>query len=65
VVGEEVFVEETNFGRMVQFDKRGAISWQYVNRAADGRIYFLAWSRLVDRDLGDRVRDLFASGACG
>jgi hypothetical protein len=65
VVGEEVFVEETNFGRMAQFDKKGAISWQYVNRAADGRIYFLAWSRLVDRGLGDRVGDLFASGACG
>jgi hypothetical protein len=64
VVGEDVFVEETNFGRMVQFDRTGAVTWQFINRASDGKIYFLAWSRIVDRALGDRVRDLFSSGEC-
>lgn len=65
VVGEEVFVEETNFGRMVQFDRTGAVTWQFINRASDGKIYLLAWSRIVDRALGDRVRDLSSSGVCG
>lgn len=65
VVGEEVFVEETNFGRLIQVDRAGVVSWRYINRARDGNIYLLSWSRLVPRALGDRIRTLVASGGCG
>jgi hypothetical protein len=64
VVGEEVFVEETNFGRLVQFAPDGKVAWQYVNRALDGNVYALSWSRLVPRKLGDEVRRVAAERRC-
>ena len=64
VVGDEVFVEEANHGRLIQFAPDGAVSWQYINRAADGDIYRVNWSRLVSRALGDRVRSVVSPGEC-
>lgn len=64
VVGDEVFVEETNHGRLIQFAPDGMVSWQYINRAADGDIYLVNWSRLISRKLGDRVRSVVSQAAC-
>lgn len=64
VVGDEVFVEETNYGRAVQFDRRGEVTWQFINRAADGRVYMLNWSRIVPRELGDHVRNVVSEARC-
>jgi hypothetical protein len=64
-VGDEVFVEETNYGRALQFDPSGNVAWQYINRAADGRIYLLNWSRIVPRSLGDQVRSAVSEAKCG
>lgn len=63
-VGREAFVEETNYGRLLQFDAKGKVSWQYVNRARDGKVYMLNWSRLVTRELGDKIRLLVAEKKC-
>ncbi len=60
-----VFVEETNYGRAAVFDADGRTEWTYVNRAArDGQVYLLNWSRIVDRETGDAVRDLLEKGSC-
>jgi hypothetical protein len=56
--GGKLFVEETNYGRLVVFDERGTIDWQFINRAADGKVYWVNWSRLVPRELGDAIRKL-------
>jgi hypothetical protein len=64
VLGQEVFVEETNYGRLVQFDAQGKVSWQYVNRAKDDKVYVLNWSRLVPRELGDNVRRVVLEKKC-
>jgi len=53
-----LFVEETDYGRLVVFDKKGDVEWQYINRAKDGKVYLLNWSRLVPRSVGDEVRKL-------
>ncbi len=42
-----LMVEEQNYGRIVAFDAAGAVRWSYVNRGADGRIYQLGWSRVL------------------
>lgn len=55
IIGKEIFVEETNYGRLVQFDQDGVVSWQFINRANDGHIYLVNWSRTISRELGDRV----------
>ena len=54
-VGSEIMVEETLHGRLVQFAADGRISWQFVNRAKDGRTYYLNWSRYIPRALGDEA----------
>ncbi|WP_158307445.1 arylsulfotransferase family protein [Methylomonas methanica] len=56
IVGRELFVEETEYGRLVQFSPDGTVSWQFVNRANDGHIYLLNWSRLINREVGDHLR---------
>lgn len=56
VIGNEVFVEETNYGRLVQFKMDGSLVWSYLNRADDNQIYRLNWSRLISKELGDSVR---------
>jgi len=53
-----LFVEETNYGRLVVFDKQGTVDWQFINRAKDGKVYLVSWSRLVSRSVGDAVRKL-------
>lgn len=63
-LGDEVFVEETTFGRAIQFDKEGNVTWQYVNRASDGKVYMLNWSRLVSRELGDKVKQVVEEKNC-
>ena len=55
ISGDELFVEETNYGRLIQINKNGEITWQYVNRASDGQVYITNWSRIISRDLGDKV----------
>lgn len=54
----KLFVEETNYGRLVVFDQKGDVEWQYINRAKNGKVYLLNWSRLVPRSVGDEVRKL-------
>ena len=63
-VRDEVFVEETNYGRAVQFDTSGNVAWQFINRADDGRVYMLNWSRIVPRALGDQVRAVVSEVKC-
>lgn len=65
VSGPELMVEETINGRLVQFAPNGDVSWQFVNRADDGLVYYVNWSRLVPRVLGDRALAAIRSARCG
>ncbi len=47
----DVFVEESNYGRLLRLSPDGDIVWQYVNRADTGRVYRMNWSRVLPRDL--------------
>jgi hypothetical protein len=64
IVGDEVFVEESTYGRAVQFDASGNVTWQFINRAADGKVYRLNWSRIVPHALGDQVRRAVSEATC-
>lgn len=64
IVGNELFVEETNYGRLIQFLPDGTVNWQFINRADDGKVYLLNWSRLISRQFGDQVRDAIAQRSC-
>ena len=44
----DLFIEESDFGRFLYFNSDGTLRWQYVNRWQD-KIYRVAWSRVYDR----------------
>lgn len=62
--GSELLVEESDNGRLVQFDPSGNVSWQYVNRAKNGKLYLLNWTKSVTREVGDAVRKAVREARC-
>jgi hypothetical protein len=43
----DLFIEEQNFGRILYFNKDKSLQWQYVNRADNGKVYLVRWSRIL------------------
>jgi hypothetical protein len=43
----DLFIEETNYGRTLYFNADGSLRWTHVNRADDGNIYQVGWSRIL------------------
>jgi len=43
----DLFVEETDYGRLLYFNEDESIQWQYVNRADNGKVYYVKWSRIL------------------
>ena len=46
----DLFVEETNYGRTLYFDSGGSLRWTHVNRAKNGNVYNIGWSRILYKD---------------
>jgi hypothetical protein len=46
-------VGDTNDGRIIIFRADGAVAALYINRAKDGWLYHLGWSRYIDKATGD------------
>lgn len=62
----DVIVEETEAGRILRFSREGTVRWRYVNRASDGRIYLLNWSRHLSGEEGTQlVRRLESTDCAG
>ncbi|ABM71017.1 arylsulfotransferase family protein [Prochlorococcus marinus] len=43
----DLFIEETDFGRTLYFDSDGSLRWTHVNRADNGNVYGIGWSRIL------------------
>lgn len=43
----EVFIEESNRGRIFYFNKEGEVIWKYIS-AENGNLYRLTWSRIIE-----------------
>jgi hypothetical protein len=48
VPGNDVFVEETNFGRLMRVAPDGSLQWRYIHAKPDGTRMTLGWSRFLD-----------------
>ncbi len=46
-------IEDPDEARLIIFRADGAIAAQYINRAKDGWLYHLGWSRYIDQASGD------------
>ena len=60
-----LLVEEENAGRLMILSPDGKAAATFINRAADGVIYSLGWSRYLGRAEGDAVAKGFAAQDCG
>ena len=62
----DLFVEETNFGRILYFKSDGSLKWTYLNRAENGRTYLVAWSRILNnnKDIESVNNFLKSRGVC-
>mgnify|MGYP002213454199 CR=1 FL=1 len=43
----DLFIEESNYGRTLYFNADGSLRWTHVNRAKDGNVYRVGWSRIL------------------
>lgn len=44
---DELFIEESNYGRTLFFNSDGSLRWTHVNRAENGNVYTAGWSRIL------------------
>jgi hypothetical protein len=61
---QHLLIEEAEAGRFLIFSKDEKLVAEHVNRAEDGNIYDLGWSRFIERDLGDRALDAMTRQNC-
>ena len=62
----DLFIEETNYGRTLYFNSDGSLRWTNVNRAANGKVYIVSWSRILynDKDIQIVNKFLKSRGNC-
>ena len=61
----DLLVEQTQSGRLLYYDGLGSLQWQHVNRASDGRVYPIRWSRLLyENDDLENVDSLLDAERC-
>ena len=53
VLGDgDLFVEESQAGRALRMGADGSLRWTYVNRAPNGVVYKMGWSRYLEAEVG-------------
>ena len=62
----DLFVEESNYGRTLYFNADGSLRWTHVNRANDGNVYRVGWSRILytEEDIQTVNNFLTNKGTC-
>lgn len=61
-----VFIEESNYGRTLFFNSDGSLRWTHVNRAEDGNVDRVGWSRILytPEDIQSVKKVISNVGAC-
>lgn len=55
----DLFFEEQNSGRLLYFNKDSSLQWQFINRANNGNLYVVKWSRILyKKDDISKVKNL-------
>jgi hypothetical protein len=61
----DVFIEESNRGRLFYFNKEGKLLWKYVSVHEDNQLYRLGWSRIIDdNESFDVINKLLKNSKC-
>ena len=60
-----VFIEESNFGRILMLNKNGEKLWEYINRSRENnKLYRLNWSRIINLDIKKFKKELDKNNEC-
>ena len=59
-----LFAEEQNRGRLLELDDDGSVVWTYVNRADDGNVYRVGWSRFLEPEEGAAIAERLRTASC-
>ena len=43
---KDLFIQENENGRIIYFNSDGTLKWMNINRANNGNIYTISWSRI-------------------
>ena len=43
----DLFIEETDYAKILYFNADGSLRWTHINRAEDGNVYRVGWSRIL------------------
>jgi hypothetical protein len=62
----DLYIEESNYGRTLYFNADGSQRWIHVNRADDGNVYRIGWSRIlyIEEDIKTVNNFLTNKGTC-
>ena len=62
----DLFIEESNYARTLFFNEDGSLRWTHVNRANDGNVYGVGWSRILytEEDIQTVNNFLTNKGTC-
>tara|TARA_B100001093_G_scaffold177371_1_gene170021 strand:- start:838 stop:2196 length:1359 start_codon:yes stop_codon:yes gene_type:complete len=62
----DLFIEESNYGRTLYFNSDGSLRWTHVNRAKNGGVYAVGWSRILftEEDFKTVNNFLTSKGTC-
>jgi hypothetical protein len=47
LLNSDLFIEESNYARTLYFNADGSLRWTHVNRANNGDVYGVGWSRIL------------------
>ena len=47
LINNDLIVEESFYGRLLYFNNDGSLRWSHVNRANNGNVYKVGWSRIL------------------
>lgn len=60
----DIFVEEQNYGRILQMGPDGDVRWRYVNRARNGKVFTVRWSRYLAPPEASELKQAVAKANC-
>ena len=57
----DLYNEESRYGRLLFYNADSSLRWKYLNRADNGNLYFLGWSRILYNDEDINIVNNFMS----
>ena len=60
-----MIVEETDYGRILFFNKDGELEWEFINKADNDKTYLVNWIRVIkNKPLIERIKQKIQNTKC-